>query len=262
VSLGVADAAAQVASDAGVPGSADGGAIGGGGGSSGAADAGGTSAADGGGSGKTNKLYGFTLDSVTDIANIVDSLAKLPKRALVRIVFDYPEDPPAYADAVTKISAVADIVGQPSDSFYSAKLTVSQYRARFESYVSAFPSIGLWEACNECNGAWGGPNTAAQAEAAFDVIKAHGKRVLFTPYWNTPSCADANGDYLQWTDQQISTKLKQGTDLVAVSIYGMDCTGNEPSYAELDAMFSRLSTIFPNAQLGIGEYGASKAADK
>jgi hypothetical protein len=210
----------------------------------------------------SGKRYGFTLDSVDNLSAIVESLQRLPKRALVRIVFDYPELPSSYAQAVASISAVADIVGQPSDSTYSSKLTVSQFADRFEAYVSAFPSIDIWEACNECNGAWGGPNTAAQADAAYDVIRAHGKRVLYTPYWNGHDCADSNGDYIGWTRDHISDKLKQGMDFVTVSIYGVDCTGVEPSYAELDAMFQAFGAMFPNAKLGIGEYGAKDAGDK
>lgn len=230
-------------------------------GSGGSGDAGGKP--DAGAAGNPHaKRYGFTLDSVDGLTDILGSLRALPSRMLVRIVFDYPEPPATYTSAVQAIAAVADIVGQPSDSTYTKKMTVAEYGARFEAYVTAFPQIDLWEACNECNGDWGGANTAAQADAAYDVIKAHGRSVLFTPYWNNSACADTNGDYLAWTRQKISSKLKQGADLVAVSIYGTDCTGGEPSYAEMNAMFDQLGEIFPNADLGIGEYGAAKAADK
>jgi hypothetical protein len=186
----------------------------------------------------------------------------LPKRALVRVVFDYPQAPSAYRDAIAAIVPQADVVGQPSDSTYTKQMSVDEYRARFEDYVSSFPDIDLWEACNECNGDWAGENTPAQTDAAFDVIKQHGKRVLYTPYWNAPSCADTHGDYLAWTEKNISDKVKMGTDLVAVSVYGTDCEGPEPSYADLDAMFQRLASMFPNAKLGVGEYGAKSQSDK
>lgn len=218
-------------------------------------------AADGGDE-LSRMRYGFTLDAVDDVTNIVDSLSKLPKRALVRVVFDYPEPPSTYRAAIDAIVPHADVVGQPSDSTYTKKMSVDDYRARFEDYVSSFPEIELWEACNECNGDWAGENTPAQTDAAFDVIKSHGKRVLFTPYWNEPDCADTHGDYLAWTEKNISDKVKTGADLVAVSIYGTDCAGPEPTYAELDSMFVRLASMFPDAQLGIGEYGAKAASDK
>ena len=39
------------------------------------------------------------------------------------------------------------------------------------------------------------------------------------------------------------------------SIYGSDCDGPEPSYAELDAIIASMTALFPHALVGIGEYG-------
>lgn len=202
-----------------------------------------------------DKVYGLTLDSVDNLAAIVDALKSLPKRPWVRIVFDYPRPPTDYADAVAAIAPYAEIVGQPSDSSDSSKMTVEQYRARFQVYVSTLPAIAIWETCNECNGDWTGPVTSAQADAATDVVKAAGKKALFTPYWNSPTCADKNGPYVDWIRDHISDKVKTQSDYVMPSVYGYDCDGPEPGYPELDAMVATFAAMFPNALVGIGEYG-------
>ena len=201
------------------------------------------------------RVYGLTLDAVDDLPAIVDALKSLPRRPWVRIVFDYPLPPSAYVDAVAAIAPYAEIVGQPSDSTYTAQMDVEQYRARFAAYVAQMPQITIWETCNECNGDWLGPNASAQADAATDVVKAAGKKALFTPYWNTATCADKNGPYVPWIAQHISAKVKTQSDYVMPSVYGADCDGPEPSYTELDAMVETFATMFPNAQVGIGEFG-------
>lgn len=206
------------------------------------------------------KTYGLTLDSVTNLTAIVDSLKNLPQKPWVRIVFDYPLQPSDYAKAVKAIAPYATIVGQPSDSTYNNKMTVAQYKARFQAYVSQLPQINIWETCNECNGDWLGSNAAAQADAATDVVKAAGKQALFTPYWNTDTCVDKNGPYVAWTQKNISDKVKTQSDYVMPSVYGFDCDGPEPSYAELNNMVSTFATMFPNAKVGIGEYGKKGSA--
>ena len=201
------------------------------------------------------RVYGLTLDAVDNLPPIVDALQSLPKRPWVRIVFDYPRPASDYVAAVAAIAPFAEVVGQPADSTYCALMTVDQYRARFASYVATLPQIAIWETCNECNGAWLGPNASAQADAATDVVKAAGKKALFTPYWNTPTCADKNGPYLAWLTAHVSAKVRTGSDYVMPSIYGSDCDGPEPSYAELDAIIASMTALFPHALVGIGEYG-------
>ncbi len=202
-----------------------------------------------------NKTYGLTLDAVDNLPAIVEALKSLPKKPWVRIVFDYPRPPGDYAAAVAAIAPYAEIVGQPSDSTYSGKMTVDQYRARFAAYVAGLPQIAIWETCNECNGDWAGKATSAQADAATDVVKGAGKKALFTPYWNTDTCADKNGPYVAWIRDHISDKVKTQSDYVMPSVYGYDCDGPEPSYAELDAMVATLADMFPHAAIGIGEFG-------
>ena len=204
----------------------------------------------------SGKVYGLTVDSVWgNVPDIVAALKTLPVKPWVRIVFDYPLQPSDYYPAVSEIAPYAVIVGQPSDSTYNAQMTVEQYRARFQAFVTGLPQINIWETCNECNGDWLGANASAQADAATDVVKSAGKKAFFTPYWNTATCADAHGPYVAWIQKNISAAVKTESDYVMPSIYGSDCDGPEPTYADLDAMVQTFATMFPNAQVGIGEYG-------
>ena len=96
---------------------------------------------------------------------------------------------------------------------------------------------------------------AAQADAATDVVKSAGKRALFTPYWNSPTCADKNGPYVAWVWDHISAAVMTRSDYVMPSFYCYECDGPEPSYAELDGIVATFADLFPNAQIGIGEFG-------
>lgn len=210
--------------------------------------------------------FGLTLDGIEDLDTTVEALRAMPFVPWVRIVFDYPDGPSTYVDAVKAIQQVAYVVGQFSDSDYTGKMTVDQYVARLRSYITAFPTIEVWEICNECNGVgpgWNVPNGEVYAEAALYEVKSRGKLALLTPYWNRPGCEDKNGNYLTWIKTKLSPFVELNTDFVTTSIYGMDCNdGPEPSYAELDSMVDELAIEFPNALIGIGEYGAKRPADK
>jgi len=210
----------------------------------------------------SNKILGLTLDNTAKLSDIVSSLKAMPSKPWVRIVFDYPYPASDYKTAVTAISKVAVVVGQPSDSTYSAKMSVSQFEKRFKDYVDTLPEVDIWETCNECNGDWAGNNTPAQTDKALALVKASGKKSMFVPYWNTPTCMDKHGEYKAWTQKNISSYVKNNTDYVMISIYGMDCDGPEPTYAQMDSEIAYFKAIFPSAVVGIGEYGAKKSEDK
>jgi hypothetical protein len=203
---------------------------------------------------------GFTLDNVENISGIVKSIKAMPFKPSVRIVFDFPEKPSSYRDAVESICQIAICLGQPSDSVYSGKMSVAQFKQRFKEYVDAFPIINYWETCNECNGDWAGKNTPAQTDEALKIVKAAGKKSVFVPYWNTKTCADKHGDYYEWTVKNISAYVKAETDIVALSVYGFDCDGGEPSHSVLDGELNKFKTLFPNASIQIGEYGKQNSS--
>lgn len=206
----------------------------------------------------SSRMFGVTVDRIDNLPDTVEALKKLPVRPWVRLVFDPGVQPATYANAVTEIGAVADIVGQPVDSASAKEYNVAQYKKRFQDYVSAFPTIPMWEISNESNGDWVGKNMPAQADVAFDVVHAAHKKTMITLHYNNAACADKNGDWLKWTKRHISTKIKLGVDLVAVSIYGKDCEGFEPAEKEIQAFTEKLGVMFPHANIGIGEFGSDK----
>lgn len=205
----------------------------------------------------SSELFGVTIDSIDNLPAIVDALGRLPKRITARIVFDAQNSPAYYKDAVAKIGMVADILGQPSDSEYVKGLSLAAYKKRFQDYVAAFPQIQMWETGNEINGDWLGTGVVAKFEAAHDVVRGAGKKTVLVPYWNSKTCADSNGYWLDWLKKNMTAKLKS-SDYVLVSVYGWDCDGPEPTKAEITDFYTELGVMFPNAMLGIGEMGGSE----
>lgn len=207
-----------------------------------------------------DRVIGVTVDDISNLNDIVESLQKLPQRVTVRLVFNLPFAPDVYRDAVKQISKVADILGQPADSVYVAKLSLAQYGKRFEDFLVAFPEIELWEIGNEINGHWLGTGVPEKLDAAFDLVKGAGRKAVVVPYWNTDNCKDKNGIWLPWLAKNVSNKVKAGADYVLVSVYGMDCDGPEPTATEITAFYQQLGVMFPNAKLGLGEIGAGEKA--
>lgn len=146
------------------------------------------------------------------------------------------------------------------DSVYVQKLSLAQYGQRFQDFLTAFPEIQLWEIGNEINGHWLGTGVPEKLDAAFDLVKAAGRKAVVVPYWNTDNCKDKNGNWLPWLAKNVSDKVKTGADYVLVSVYGMDCDGPEPTAAEITAFYQELGVMFPNAKLGLGEIGAGEKA--
>ncbi len=204
---------------------------------------------------------GFTLDDVSDFQKITEVIKKMPFKPWVRIVFDYPNSIADYEYAVDSICRVALCVGQPSDSTYSKKMTVAQYKKRFEDYVRAFKHlIPIWETGNEINGDWLSPDIIAQAEEATRIVKSYGLKTMLVTYWNTETCKDSHGEYKKWLQSNVTQYLKDNTNYAFISIYGYDCDGPEPSYEVLLAEQEWHLNFFNKSHVAIGEYG--KKGDK
>jgi hypothetical protein len=208
--------------------------------------------------------WGVTVDDVGDLNNVVDSLKALPTRPTARVVFDHGQKPADYAEAMTRLHAVADVMATPVDSSDTAKYTVDAYKARFQDFLSSFGSeTAIWEVGNEVNGEWTGASadTAAKTAAAFDVVHAAGKPTALTLYYNPDCWSDQAHEMLPWTAQWIPERVKQGLDYALVSYYEKDCNGHRPDQAEWKRVFGQLRTMFPAAKLGFGEVGADQKAE-
>jgi hypothetical protein len=207
------------------------------------------------------RIYGVTVDDVTELGEIVASLAHLPSRPAVRIAFDPGGGPASYQRAVAAIGKVADLLAEPVDSSEVSGYSTPAYVNRFRQYVAAFGGkVWLWEVGNEVNGEWLGPagRVTADIRGAYDVVRAARRRTALTLSYE-PNCAgDPFHDMWRWASRNVPRDMKTGLDYVFVSYYEEDCNGYRPSPAEWAAVFRRLHTMFPHAKLGFGEVGANQ----
>jgi hypothetical protein len=201
-----------------------------------------------------------TVDDVTKLGEIVASLAHLPGKPAVRIPFDPGVPPAGYQHAVTAIGKVAEVLAEPVDSAEVNGYTTREYVNRFRHYIAAFGSkVWLWEVGNEVNGNWLGPagRVTADIQGAYDVVRTAGRRTALTLSYE-PNCAgDPPHDMWRWATRNVPGEMKLGLDYVLVSYYEEDCNGYRPTAAEWNTVFRRLHTMFPHAQLGFGEVGAT-----
>jgi hypothetical protein len=203
-----------------------------------------------------DRLYGLTLDDVSDVSGIVKMLTALPRRATVRIVFDEGEPASAYRAAVTAIAPHADIMGQLLDSTGMAKTSTAAYRLRAQEYVSAFGSqVALWEIGNEINGEWLGAakDVVAKIQAADEVVRAAGGKTALTLYYNHECWERPANEMFTWAETQLPVALRRSVDHVFVSYYEDDCNGYRPP--SWTAEFDHVRALFPDARLGFGEVG-------
>jgi hypothetical protein len=206
---------------------------------------------------KDQRIYGVTIDEVTNLNQIVASLVHLPGRPMVRIPFDPGMEPADYAQAVDELGRVADIMAEPVDSSEVTGYTTAQYIARFGRYLDAFKDkIAIWEIGNEVNGNWLGPlNVVRQdIEGAYAAVRRAGGRTALTLSYE-PDCGD---DMFAWSASNVPAAMRAGLDYVLVSYYAEECNGTQPSTAQWTAVFRRLHTLFPHAKLGFGEVGTNQ----
>ena len=205
-----------------------------------------------------HRWYGVTLDDVTRLDQIVTSLARLPRRPAVRIVFDPGVAPARYRAAVDRVAAVGDILAEPVDSSAATQYTTAQYTGRFRQYLAAFAAaVPVWEIGNEVNGDWLGPADRVRADiaAAYQAVRAYRRQTALTLSYE-PGCAAAHAnDMWTWAATNITSALKAGLDYVLVSYYADDCDGYQPTDQEWTMVFRRLHQLFPHAKLGFGEVG-------
>jgi hypothetical protein len=207
-------------------------------------------------------VHGLTLDAVDNLDAIVAAVGSLPRRAAVRIVFDENVPPSEYAEAVTRLSAVADIQGELLDSSAMAAISRSDYVARTQAYLEAFGSqVNQWEIGNEINGDWLGAGAIDKAHDAFLMVEAAGGNSTLTLYYNA-GCEDSNGPMLEWVRDQVPLDMRAGLDQVTVSYYEDDCNGRVVPRSEWVSVFSGLHALFPSARLLMGEIGTESASAK
>jgi hypothetical protein len=210
----------------------------------------------------SDPVYGVTLDSVENLAEIVNSLKNLSHKPTARIVFDENVSAAYYKNAATEIHKVSFIMGEILDSFFVKNITTANYAARTTEYLNTLgSSVDIWEIGNEINGDWLGetPSVVAKMNASYNIIKAAGKKTALTLYYNEECWANPSNEMFTWAQAHVSSTMKQNLDYVWISYYEDDCNNLQPNWP---VVFQKLATMFPNSKIGFGEVGTKISPKK
>ena len=215
------------------------------------------SSSDSNSSSSWDRVYGVTVDDISDVSAIVSALSALPHKATTRVVFDETQQPAYYAQAVPAVHAVSFVMGEILDSAFVKDISVADYASRTSAYLAAFPSsVDIWEVGNEINGNWldttsgGVADVVGKMTGAFDLVRAGGGRTALTLY----GCSDADPahDMFQWAKANVPARMLSGLDYVLVSYYEGDCASPRSDWP---SVFHQLRQMFPSAGIGFGEVG-------
>lgn len=205
----------------------------------------------------TGIQWGVTLDDVSNISGITNSLSHFAVRPTARVVFDPGQSANSYRNALVAIHAVSGVLGTPVDSSAMRPYTVSSYVARFTDFLSHNGDvIDSYEICNECNGNWLGSNVPAKMAAAYDYITSQGKPTMLTLYYDIGCEGSPSESMWNWTAANVPARMYTGLTYVTVSWYPSDCSIPTPNW---QAVYDRLHGLFPNAKLGFSESDARSA---
>jgi hypothetical protein len=201
-------------------------------------------------------IYGVTIDDISQIAAIKNSLANLPHMPTARIVFDEHMPASYYAPAVKRLHNVSYIMGELLDSSAFSTYNLEAYKKRTAEYLNELDGqVDLWEIGNEVNGEWLGKqaDVIKKIMAANTMVKARGGRTALTLYYNLGCSPTKQNEMFVWANA-IPDSMRNNLDYVFVSYYPDDCPGPKPNW---DEIFAKLHTLFPNSKLGFGEIGTA-----
>ena len=207
-------------------------------------------------------LYGVTVDDISELPAIIESLQRLARKPTARIVFDETVGPAYYRKAAIAMSSVSYLMGEILDSAYVKRYSVSGYLNRTTRYLDSMGDIvHIWEVGNEVNGEWLGTTSSvvAKISGAYDLVKARGKVTALTLYYNEDCWSRRANEMFTWAQTNIPARMKQGLDYVLVSYYEEDCNDLRPDWP---TVFAKLAAMFPNSKIGFGEVGTSDPARK
>jgi len=209
-------------------------------------------------------LYGATVDSVANMADIVASSRALDHMPVTRVYFNVRQSAASYAAAIRAIQPVSYVMGELLDSSDERHISTNAYNKRVQSYVSSLGTlVDIWEIGNEVNGNWTGRYSTVEAKLsdAFHDVASVGKRTALTLFYNI-GCGDGPKelDPIAFSQKYVPASVRAGLDYVLLSYYEGDCHGIRPSATTWTAYFARLHALYPHAQLGFGEVGMDKPA--
>jgi hypothetical protein len=199
-------------------------------------------------------MWGVTIDDTSNVSGIVTSISKFRAKPTARVVFDPGMNPVDYISDVRAIAKVANIMGQPVDSFSANQYTPDQYRARMAAYMDGFGSlVPIWEIGNESNGEWTGTtlNQSNRIAAAFQEARKRHRATALTLFYSDLYVGTPR-DITLWGTRYLSPTVRNGLDYVLVSFYPTSATGPHPNWP---IIFAALAKSYPNAKVGFGELG-------
>ena len=86
-------------------------------------------------------MYGVTVDDVSSLAAITESLSRLSRTATTRIVFDEYQPASDYRKAAVAINKVSYVMGEILDSQYLTTVNVQGYLDRTREYLAALGDV-------------------------------------------------------------------------------------------------------------------------
>lgn len=239
-------------------------------------------------------IHGVTVADDNDIRTstylnkVLTSLGNLSVTPTVRIVYTLEGSnsnkgaaASTYLSATQSIKQKGFVLGEPVDSGYMFCFDFASHHSRWQDYVSTMGnSVDVWEVGNEINGNWLNnsdpstivgqscpwtvPNTTEtdvvnKMVDAYNVVKGAGKLAELTLYFEPNPACDASlpaaYDPITWVDNNVPANMKSGLDYVLVSFYQDNCPSYSPDW---NTLFNNIHGRFPNAKLGMGEWGYSK----
>jgi len=204
-----------------------------------------------------NKMNGITIDGISGLNNIVNSIRAHSVKTTTRIVFDEWQPASGYLNAVNRLDSVTQIMGELLDSYYVNDYSVQQYKDRTDEYLPLLGSkVDIWEIGNEVNGEWIGNRDSVMAKIYYAYYRAEksGYKTAMTLYYNKNCWENPRHEMFRWVNENVPQKMKQGLDYVFVSYYEDDCNNYQPNWQQV---FDSLQVLFPASRLGIGECGTT-----
>lgn len=227
-------------------------------------------AASGGGRELPTTWRGVTLESVRRLGAVADALQHHRLRPMARLVFQDGTGPDDYVAAVRRLHPDTYLMGEILDSSAVRGVTVRQYRARTRAFVERFGrKLDVYEIGNELNGEWlGRPKTIdAKVAAAYDVVeREHAdldlRSAITLNYWPSHDCYAQPWEATLPFARQLPARVRHGVDFVLLSFYETACSPRaHPSVRQFARTLNALKSLFPGAQVGLGEVGAQGRAD-
>lgn len=208
-------------------------------------------------------INGVTLDRINSLSSSITSLKNLSKKPTTRVVFDEGMPATYYQNALNSIYNVSYVMGEILDSYYVKNITIAGYEKRTKEYVNLLKNkVDIWEIGNEVNGEWLGTpaSVVSKIKRAGKVVRAAGGKTALTLYYNDQCYAKSQNEMNAWMDRYVDAEMRSLVDYVFVSYYECD-DGGQPT-PNWQAVFDRVSSVFPGKKIGIGEVGTTVASKK